>query len=603
MQRILPLKQLIEKEYLIVCPLLEIDRFISFCNERSINTSKQQLEQFERLGIFFPIARIARPKVKEKIEYLNNRKEYRIIGILKDGEEWTGEIKEGYASFSFEKNYAEGWIENGFLWDPATRDFEEWKPVYDEDGWQCVESYYSMFQCYSLYNLIRITRSESHAEWWCYYDKEKLQKVAEDISEWAREVIEVCKKTGIRGKTSSLICQVLSNRFYPKTQSDRRTFSVSASIFNRDWDWYKYCHNWDSKSVLKEISISIDELKDLQQIVSRDAQNADPLKHWYELINFVSIEEKKQLKGNALLAQTIYSMEQMMRLFYEDITGEKLDSPSEGSGFRLENYYGKGIVENNLKYLEFLTNQYHLNPRPRLILFVEGNGEEEQFPRLSEELFGYSFPDLGIEVQNLKGIGGFTGGKHSDGYGALEKLIDYFHDKETIVFIVLDNEGRAKSICAKLLDATSKSHPKRRITKTEYLKIWKEGTIEFDNFTDIEIAWAMTELGKNIYKFEEAEISESRNQWKSNKTDYLSILFKEKIDLDLNKRDLLGKLFGFIINNGKKEFSVDREPIRPVCKVIKQIIKLASLNHQPSRLDSWKKNQESGYFGDIKQKK
>jgi len=106
MQKILTLKQLIEKEYLIVCPLLDINRFISFCKERSINTSKEQLKQFEKLGIFFPIARIARPKVKEKIEYLNNRNEYRIIGILKDGEEWTGEIKEGYASFSFEKNYA-----------------------------------------------------------------------------------------------------------------------------------------------------------------------------------------------------------------------------------------------------------------------------------------------------------------------------------------------------------------------------------------------------------------------------------------------------------------------------------------------------------------
>jgi hypothetical protein len=68
----------------------------------------------------------------------------------------------------------------------------------------------------------------------------------------------------------------------------------------------------------------------------------------------------------------------------------------------------------------------------------------------------------------------------------------------------------------------------------------------------------------------------------------------------LNKRDLLGKLFDIIIDNGKKEFSVEREPIRPVCKVIKQVLNLAASNHQPSRLDSWEKNQESGYFGEIK---
>ncbi len=599
MQKILTLKQLIEKEYLIVCPLLDINRFISFCIERSINTSKEQLKQFERLGIFFPIARIARPKVKEKIEYLNNRKEYRIIGILKDGEEWTGEIKEGYASFYFEKNYAEGWIENGFLWDPATRNFEENNLAIDEDGWHCEENYYSIFQCYSLYNLIRSTKYEIHAEWWCAQNKEKLKERSRDISEWAKERIDSLKKNGIRGENSSIICQVLSNRFFPKTQSDRRAFNLSTSMGYHNWDWYKYCHSWDSKSILKEIGISIDELKNLHQIVSIDAQNADPLKHWYELVKFVSIEEKKQLKGNALLAQTIYSMEEMMRLFYEDITGVKLDRPSEGMGFNLENYYGKGVSENNLKFLEFLSNRYHLNPRPRLILFVEGNGEEEQLPRLSEELFGCSFPNLGIEVRNLRGIGGFTGEIHSNRYGALEKFIDYFHDKETIIFIVLDNEGQAKKVSAKLLEATSKSHPKRRITKTEYLKIW-EKTVEFDNFSDIEIAQAMTEVCKNHYKFGEAEICESRNRWRSKKTDYLSMLFKEKILHDLNKRELLGKLFDFIIDNGKKEFSANGEPIRPICKVIKQILNLAISNHQPSRLDSWKKNQESGYFGSLK---
>lgn len=599
MLKILTLKQLIEKEYLIVCPLLDINRFISFCKERSINTSKEQLKQFERLGIFFPIARIARPKVKEKIEYLNNRKEYRIIGILKDGEEWTGEIKEGYASFSFEKNYAEGWIENGFLWDPATRDFEESNLAIDEDGWHYEENYYSIFQCYSLYNLIRYTKREIHAEWWYSYGNEKIKIITDDLSEWAKGMIDGQKEHGIRGENASIICQVLSNRFFPKTQSDRRTFNISTSIFNRNWDWYKYCNNWDSKYVLGDMCISLDDLKSLHQLIAIDAKNVDPLEHWYELIKFVSVEEKKQLKGNALLAQLIYSMEEMIRLFIEDVSGEKLCSPSEGSRFKLENYYGKGIVEDNLRYLEFLANRYHLNPRPKLILVVEGNGEEDQFPRLSQELFGYSFTDLGIEVKNLKGIGGFSGEKHSDRYGALEKLIDYFHDKGTIVFIVLDNEGRARSISAKLLEATSKSHPKRRITKMEYLKIWKE-TIEFDNFTDIEIAQAMTEVCKNLYKFGETEISESRNQWRSKKTDYLSILFKEKIRRDLNKRDLLGKLFDFIIDNGKKEFSVDGEPNRPVCKVVKQIIKLASLNHQPSRLDSWEKNQESGYFGEIK---
>ena len=603
MQKILTLKQLIEKEYLIVCPLLDIDRFISFCKDRSINTSKEQLNQFERLGIFFPIARIARPKIKVKIEYVNNGKEYRILGALNNGEEWSGVLREEYANFSFEKKYAENWIEKGFLWDPSTRDFEESNLAIDEVGWHCEENYYSIFQCYSLYNLIRSTKFEIHAEWWYSYDKEKIKKITDDLSEWAKGRIDSLKENGIRGENSSLICQVLSNRFFPKTQSDRRIFNLSTSIDHRNWDWYKYCHSWDSKSILNEIGISIDELKDLHQIVSMDAQNADPLKHWYELVKFVSIEEKKQLKGNALLAQTIYSMEEMIRMFYEDITGEKLDTPSEGMGFKLENYYGKGIVKDNLRYLEFLSNRYHLNPRPRLILVVEGNGEEAQLPRLSEELFGYPFTKLGVEVYNLEGVGEFTGKKRSDRYGALEKFIDYHHYRQTIVFIVLDGEGRTISIKNKLLNAPSKLFKKRYLTKTEYIVIWERKTIEFENFNNNEIAKALTAISNNQFEFKESEIENCRLLSRKKDADQLSILFKEKTGFGLSKPELLRMLFGFIIDNGKKEFSSDGGPIRSVVKVIRDIIKLASLNHQPSRLDSWEKNQESGYFGSVKKEK
>jgi len=603
MQKVLTLNQLIEKEYFIVCPFLATDRFISFCKERSINTSKQQLEQFERLGIFFPIARIAKPKMKVKIEYVDNGKEIRRLGILNDGEEWSGDIIEEYTHFWFEKSYAENWFKNGVLWDPSTHDFEGWSLFYDEEGFQCKENYYSIFQCYSLYNLTRSTKCELHAEWWHSYDEEKIKKITDQISDWAKEVIDVHKENGIRGEKASLICQVLSNRFFPKTQSDRRTIHLSISSDYYNWKWNKYCYDWDSKSVMKEMGISIDELKNLHQIISIDAQNVDPLKHWYELVNFISVEEKKQLKGEALLAQTFYSMEQMTRLFYEDVTGEKLCVPSEGLGFKLENYYGKGVIDNSLNYLEFLANQYHLNPRPRLILVVEGNGEEVQFPRLSKDLFRCPFPNLGIEVVNLKGVGGFTGEKRTNKYGALEKFIDYHHNKQTIVYVVLDNEAGTEKTKNKLLKATSKYLSKRFVTKGEYIHIWKGKTIEFENFNDNEIAQAMTTVCEKSYVFKQTEIEKCRLQRNSKEADHLSRLFKEKTGYYLPKRELLGKLIGYIIDNGEKEFTSDGEPVRSIVKVIQQIIKLASLNHQSTRFESWEKNQKSGFFGDIKQNK
>jgi hypothetical protein len=87
-------------------------------------------------------------------------------------------------------------------------------------------------------------------------------------------------------------------------------------------------------------------------------------------------------------------------------------------------------------------DKYHLNPRPRLILLVEGTGEYEQFPLLARDLFGVDFPRSRILIENLEGVASFTGKKRLDRYGALAKFIDFYHSLQTFVFIVLDREGR-----------------------------------------------------------------------------------------------------------------------------------------------------------------
>lgn len=125
MTNFIKIQKLIEKEYFITCPFLATDQFISYCKDRSINTSRQQLEQFEKLGIFFPIARVKIPKIKIKIEYIENGIRYHNLGVLKDGEEWNGDIKEEYAHFWFEKSYAENLFKEGILWEPSSHDFQK----------------------------------------------------------------------------------------------------------------------------------------------------------------------------------------------------------------------------------------------------------------------------------------------------------------------------------------------------------------------------------------------------------------------------------------------------------------------------------------------
>jgi len=597
MNRTTNLKYLIENEFFIICPFLSTDRFISYCKDRGIETCREQLERFEKLGIFYPIARVHYRKIKIKVEYVDNDRGLRDLGMLSEGEEWSGDIREEYAHFWFEKEYARNWLENGLLWEPVTREFESWEKFNDENGDAQIESFYSIFQCYTLYNLIRSTKIELGMEDLLSYNKEDLNKLLVGFREPAEKRISAFQKKGIRGDAVA-VCQIIANRYFPATQSDRRSIQLSISGDYHNWDWYDYCRNWDAKTVLADLGMSIDELKRLRELVTSDAKFADPLERWYELITFVSLEQKKKLKGKALLAQTLYSMEQMLRLFYEELTGNKLNPPDESSGWKKDKFYGEGVTQNELQHLEFLTNRYHLNPRPKLILIVEGDGEENQFPRLAEQLLGYSFPRLGIEVVNLIGVGGFTGRKGIDRCGALERFIDDYHYRQTIVFVILDKEGRVSNVKKCLTQAHSKYYPKRTVTKDDYIHVWDKN-IEFDNFNHDEIAKAMTELCEGTYVFKAEEIADCENRLSAKAGNPLGKLFKEKLrNYDLSKPNLLNILFGFIISNPENELDTGRKFKRPVVQIIHRVIELAARNYQPVTSDIWRRNQESGYFGD-----
>src|SRR5215216_4648019 len=52
------LKHLGDYESFVVCPFLSSNAFLKYCEERGLDVSREDLEQFERLGLFYPIARV-----------------------------------------------------------------------------------------------------------------------------------------------------------------------------------------------------------------------------------------------------------------------------------------------------------------------------------------------------------------------------------------------------------------------------------------------------------------------------------------------------------------------------------------------------------------
>jgi hypothetical protein len=343
--------------------------------------------------------------------------------------------------------------------------------------------------------------------------------------------------------------------------------------------------------VLEQAGISINEVESLYIAVADDAKQVDPLEYWNELVEFVSVEKKNKLKGPALLAQSFYAMARMLNLFYADITGKELYPFMDESPEDTDSFYGPGVSQNEMKYLEYLTNEFHLNPKPKLLLVVEGPGEFGQFPRLAKELLGRPFHRLAIDIVNLDGVGNFSSKK------GVERFIDDNHHRQTLVFFVLDNEGQVANIKARLLKAQSKYGISRRVTSDEYFHIWKKN-IEFDNFSHEEIARAMTELCEERYKFQAEEVADCEARYGRGAGDPLSKLYEEKLSYDLDKPELLRILFGYIIAHPEKEFDAGKAK-RPVVEVIQKVLSLAAMNFQPGSYETWEKTQRSGYLGEV----
>lgn len=571
------LKYIIDNDLYVCCPLLTTNSFIRFCKERRVVVKREQLERFDELGVFKPIARVEFPKIKR--------------------ESSTGDVFEEYARLWFMKDQAKSWLEENLLWDPLSKPFKLWEIFDNEMEQQRAECYYSLFQVYPLNTLLNLTGMQLRAEWWISYSDEQIKDMTNKIKNWATKSISAYQKGQDKRQTLAYICQILSNRYYPKTQSDRRSYQIPLSMDHHKWDWFNYCSTWDANKVLNDIGMTVEELKRLHEHLTVNTCHIDPLERWYGLVSFVSLDKKKRLKGSALLAQTLYSMSEMIRFFLQDLTREDLPEPNESLHWRKDKFYGEGVTKNELLYLEFLTNQFRLNPRPKLILIVEGNGEAEQLPRLSLELFGYPFSKMGVDVFNLKGVDEFTGKKKTDKYGALEKFIDDHHKRQTIVFVVLDNEGRASKIKEKLTNTPSKFHPNRTITKPDLIHLWNK-SIEFDNFTHKEIALAMTELCEDRYHFKDTEIALCEEGYGRRESNPLGQLYKEKLDYELRKTELLSILFRFILENRDKEFDEEKQPKRPVVKVMKKLIELAVRNYQPTCKETQDKNQYSGFLGE-----
>lgn len=588
---------LIQHDCFEICALLAPDDFASYAKERGIDTDVKRLERLDRLGIFRPMMRVRRPWIREKLEQRPNGR-METVGLLAEGEEWHGPLREGHARFGQDRETLEWYRENGHLWHPAERPYVPWEMRRRDEPSRSVDlALYSRFQVQDLARRQDLFTQHVHLDEFAETDAEGFRKLAEDLEELMKRELEFVR-TVPYDDAVAFLAQALASRYYPHTQTDRRTISVRSSIGLEPWDWWEYARAWDAGAILAELGTTGEAVRLFVSHLQTTARYADPLAAWYDLVCFVALDERERLKGDAKRAQDLYAMEHMGRLFYADITGTTLSPPDEGQTWTRDSLYGPGVSSDTLAHLECIANRYHLNPRPRLLLVVEGEGEAEQFPRILADLLGQRPAVLGIEVRTLGGVGEFTGKRKRDPYGALEKLIDDHHHRGTPVVIVLDSENDVPRVAERLRGARSRLNPSRALTRPEYVHLWGR-SIEFDNFSHAEIAAALSVVASGRAEFTEAEIGEAMASYDARKGDPLAALYRSRLNYGLSKPDLLRALVTRVITAGEAELDEKGDGKRPLVRLLQRVAALAAGNTFPMTRKCWEDNQASGYFGAI----
>lgn len=551
----------------IARPLLGTDKFVKFCKERGLSLNRERLLRLERLNLFRPVFRVQNPD--EEASPLS-------IPVLDENE----------------------WFKKRWAWDTTSTAVKYEVPAQKDPD---QEAYYSVFQIDHLDKLLSTLTISMQMDSYLSHSPEEHIDWEREGTSWMRlaRKDERALRQNEHPSAVALLCQFISDRYFPQTQSNQRTIRVPQGfsfgsdlwtrIYARDWDWYQLVQNWDSGEVKRFFNLTRKKLKHAYIGLAISQSHCDPLQRWYKLVQFVSVHERARLKGDALRAETIRAAAHMIRFLYKDLYKEDLPHPNEVTGTTITHIPELKVRADTRRYLELVVNRYNLNPQPTVSLFVEGPSEETAVRMIFEDYFGAHPGKYGIEMISLGGVDFATGGKE-DRYRAILRLIDYLHYHQTFAFLILDNENYVKKLKKAAKKEKSIHHKKRYITRPEYIRIWKN-SFELDNFSATEVAMAMSTLCKGRVQFTQNEITFCKNSQYPGAQ--LTDLYKRKANYSLNKIRLSEILVEQMLSSDSRRKITDR----PIIKTLKRVLALAARNPFPTTQATWEKNQASKYFG------
>jgi hypothetical protein len=253
-------------------------------------------------------------------------------------------------------------------------------------------------------------------------------------------------------------------------QSGRASYSDSFLTAYNDEDWLEFAHAWNPTFVETLFGLTKPNLRNMYESIAVTQGMRDPLENWHQLVHFVAVDLKKRLKGDALYTEATRSGALMLRMLYRDLFDEELRIPNEVAGIVIVDQPELEIRNDACRFLEFVSNRFHVNPQPLVALFVEGETEKLAVELIFERYIGSHPGKYGIELIVLGGVDNATGSKE-DRFRAIFRLIDYQHHHQTLTYLLLDNERFASKLQAQASSATSIHNAERLVTRSDHIQL------------------------------------------------------------------------------------------------------------------------------------
>lgn len=415
------LNDFIQREMYLQNPPMTTDKFIVFCKKRGIQTTKEELEFFEREKLFFPIIRIDRPiGEEERIKFKKeDGKEYwrQASHGLQEGEteieRYSVKLYSRYDVFSYHKDLLLNWLEEGNLFDPAIRDFQSWDTFIGEEleyERQKIVSFYSSFQIYWLQKLkqlnsINFTHDKTeftlgnceiktengkvflNAELELkieisnreemqllggktYKSLEHKEALINRFKSWFDLKIKKEKLSKSYEEFSTILRFLLSVQsvYFPYARSGGGTIQITG----HDKKWQEARRNFKLDDVLEKLNLKIKDIAEWYKIFSDEAQKILGIKRddWIQLWKNIAWSEKNNLEGNIRLGVEYLQWAVMFKRIIEEHLQKEIldiDEMSKISGddilkFKPEqtNQYGVSLrAIRNKRYSDKDKNYYH----------------------------------------------------------------------------------------------------------------------------------------------------------------------------------------------------------------------------------------------------